>query len=116
MKLWTAFKTSLVGISSVLIGAVCNAAVIQANGGRMPVFDDVCMGYDGMPMDYLHACAQGATRLAGLTDWIHIGAYIYSPGDGFLAAGQLLTVTAALVLLPWAWFTRKRAAKRASHW
>jgi hypothetical protein len=89
------------GLSAILAGRELNQIVMHLNANRMPVFSSGCDDLPGWPLDPQHACASGATVLAGLADWMHIGDYIYSPGDIFLAAGQLLCLGAigAIILL-----------------
>jgi hypothetical protein len=83
-------NTAITALSFLSIGVVCNISVELMNFGLMPVFEQGCEGAEGMVIDSRHICGWGATRLAGLSDWIHLGRYIYSPGDIFLAAGQLV--------------------------
>jgi Family of unknown function (DUF5317) len=91
----TSLKAFLVSagasIGTLLTGAFFNAACILANHGFMPVvWPGVC--FEGFVLDNGHICASAETNLLLLSDWIHIGQVIYSPGDGLLVLGQIGTV------------------------
>jgi hypothetical protein len=95
----TLFKTSIAGLGVCLTGAGMNYAVMFANGGRMPVFMDVCSGYEGEIIDARHLCASAVTNLVLFADYIRLGNYIYSPGDFLIFIGQVLCVTAAVLFI-----------------
>jgi len=107
----TNWRLALTGLGIRVLGMVCNDAVEVANNDLMPVFRDRCGGeYAGHQMDFIHACASGSTRLAGLADWIPAHVYLptsgfwtawdgwslrVSPGDVLIAVGTLILITAA---------------------
>ena len=96
MRLWTALKTSAVGIFCSILGGYCNIAVERANNGDMPAIVAGC----STRIDATHVCATSTTRLAGLSDWILFGNWLYSPGDILLTTGKYVAI-AAVGLVVW---------------
>lgn len=82
------------GLLVAWCGGLMNFSVTYANKGRMPVFAEACGSWPGLIIDSRHVCASGATRLAGLADWILIRDMIYSPGDFVIRLGQGLAIWA----------------------
>lgn len=96
MKIRHAFAVSGVGLVCSALGGYCNLAVERANNGDMPVFVQGCYGR----INANHLCGQASTQLAGLSDWILFGNWLYSPGDILLTTGKYVTI-AAVGLVVW---------------
>jgi hypothetical protein len=93
MRLWTALKTSAVGIFGY-----CNLAVERANNGDMPAVYPDCASCAGR-INVNHVFASASTRLLALCDWIPFDGWLYSPGDVLLFAGKWLTILAVAMVL-----------------
>ena len=73
----------------VVVAFVCNATVILANGGRMPVDRELYMRGGGRPIPEgsIYCFAGNSTRLQFLCDRLHhpiLGNGVYSIGDAIL--------------------------------
>ena len=91
--IWPILKFSLydkaiVGAIMVAIGSFMNKAVMNANGGKMPVYPTLSKltgYYTGGALeasgDARHMLMTGATQLGFLGDYIDVGFSIMSPGD-----------------------------------
>jgi selenophosphate synthetase-related protein len=91
MNAWKALRIAVIGLGVRVIGGLTNVAVMQANGGFMPVFRPSCGGfYSGMQIDFEHVCGSGSTRLLMLTDWIHVISFTMSIGDALIVGGELV--------------------------
>lgn len=82
------FAPTMVGVGLTLTGSLLNRTVINANGGKMPVYPTLSewIGFykDGQlngTIDELHVLMDGSSRLPFLADYIDIGLCIMSPGD-----------------------------------
>lgn len=82
------FAPTMVGVGLTIVGTVMNRIVINANGGKMPVYPTVSkwIGYykDGQldgSIDQLHVLLDDSSRLAFLADYIDFGLCVLSPGD-----------------------------------
>ena len=82
------FAPTMVGVGLTLTGSLMNRAVINANGGKMPVYPTLSewIGFykDGQlngSIDELHVLMDSSSRLPFLADYIDIGLCIMSPGD-----------------------------------
>ena len=95
MTAWQALRWTIVGYAISVVGSLLNEFVMWVNGGLMPVFETTCDGFSGWQLDYRHACASGATKLAGLTDWIHVPGFVISPGDILILGGMFVVVAMA---------------------
>jgi len=95
---------SIPGMPVLLAGLLCNAAVIAANGGQMPVTTSALIA-SGQPdvvswlarqRDATHAVAGSGTPLAFLDDWLGIAwgplHTVVSPGDLLLGIGLILVL------------------------
>jgi len=79
---------ALIGVGMTMVGTVMNTIVINANGGKMPVYPTVSkwFGYhregqlDGT-IDDLHVLMDESSRLVFLTDYFDLGSCVLSPGD-----------------------------------
>lgn len=87
----------LSALATTFVGAMCNVAVVIANGGRMPVVEDYCPY--GFVLDSRHICAGTSAKLSLLIDRFYFGGYIYSPGDFIISIGQVLAIAAFLFLI-----------------
>jgi hypothetical protein len=82
------FAPTMVGVGLTLVGTVMNRIVIQANGGKMPVYPTVSkwIGYyregqlDGS-IDSLHVLMDQSSKLCFLADYFDFGFCVLSPGD-----------------------------------
>jgi len=83
---WTLLNLRAPGIGLAAVGAVCNFAVVLANGGRMPIY-----GY--AMSDAIHVPADSQTQLSLLADRLSVpGPWPYSMisvGDALIVAGAL---------------------------
>ena len=82
------FTPALVGAGLTVLGTVMNRIVINANGGKMPVYPTLSklIGFykDGQldgSIDSLHVLMDGSAKLPFLADYIDFGVCILSPGD-----------------------------------
>ncbi len=82
------YRPALIGASGVVAGSMLNRIVIQANGGKMPVFPTLSRltGFyeDGLlerGIDNLHVLMTGDTKLNFLGDYFDLGFSIMSIGD-----------------------------------
>lgn len=87
------YKPALVGSGSILIGTFLNRLVMNANGGKMPVFPTLSLltGYYSeasmsAAQNNIHTVGTAATRLKILTDYIDVGFSVLSIGDLFVHA------------------------------
>jgi len=99
MNLWKALRWSIASVATAYIGQAMNGFVEAQNGGLMPVFRPICGPYSGAQMDFIHACASGATRYPALADWISITYWIISPGDVLILAGVIGTLVMAVFVV-----------------
>ena len=82
------FWPTIIGVGMTVVGTLMNKIVINANGGKMPVYPTVSkwIGYykegqlDGT-IDDLHVLLDHSSKLPFLADYIDFGLYILSPGD-----------------------------------
>lgn len=97
---------SLPGTGFLLAGSLLNAAVILANGGRMPIssqfhaFSPAAVSKIQAAPHYL--LAAGPEPLLWLGDWLPVwflGWYMASPGDCLLSVG-IFILAAGLVRIP----------------
>lgn len=82
------YKSAVAGCSMVLIGTVMNRIVMEANGGKMPVYPTLSRltryyrpGALEASGDAVHCLMNESTKLPLLGDWIDVGFSIMSPGD-----------------------------------
>jgi hypothetical protein len=118
MSWWrVAFVLAITSTVTMALGGMMNLTVVIANGGVMPVVDAGCYDLPGLVLGPGHVCADPrAHHLLGLADWIHLGAWVVSPGDVLLDfLGRVLALVAGamiLVGLPfragrWPWLPRR---------
>lgn len=82
------FTPTMIGVGMTMAGTLMNKIVINANGGKMPVYPTVSkwIGYyqegqlDGS-IDQLHILLDKSSKLPFLADYIDLGLCILSPGD-----------------------------------
>lgn len=93
------FTPTMIGVGLTLAGTVMNRIVINANGGKMPVYPTVSkwIGYyrDGQldgTIDQLHILMDRSSRLWFLADYIDLGLCILSPGDVLIHAFSSLII------------------------
>ena len=87
------FVPTYIGVSMTMVGTLLNRIVINANGGKMPVYPTVSkwIGYykegqlDGA-IDSLHILLDESAKLPFLADYIDLGTCILSPGDVLIHA------------------------------
>ena len=79
---------TFVGVSMSMVGTLMNRVVINANGGKMPVYPTLSkwIGYykDGQldgSIDQLHVLMDDSSKLAFLADYFDFGTCVLSPGD-----------------------------------
>ncbi len=82
------FVPTMVGVGLTMVGTAMNHIVINANGGKMPVYPTVSkwIGYykDGQldgSIDELHVLMDGSSKLPFLADYFDLGSCVLSPGD-----------------------------------
>jgi len=86
------YKPALFGSASVLVGTGLNKLVMNANGGKMPVFPTLSRftGYYNETaltnVENIHCVGTTASKLKILTDYIDVGYCILSIGDLFVHA------------------------------
>lgn len=80
---------ALVGVGMTMAGTVMNTIVINANGGKMPVYPTISKWIwfykagqlDPGAIDDLHILMDSSTKLPFLADYFDFGTCISSPGD-----------------------------------
>jgi hypothetical protein len=87
------FTPTYIGVAMTMAGTFLNRIVINANGGKMPVYPTVSkwIGYykDGQldgTIDGLHVLLDQSAELPFLADYIDLGTCILSPGDVLIHA------------------------------
>ena len=97
------YKEACEGAVMTLAGSALNRCVMQANGGKMPVWPTLSRwtgyyraGAMDAAGDQLHMLMSDATRLNFLGDWIDVGFSIMSVGDLLIHGFVLLVVLRAI--------------------
>jgi hypothetical protein len=107
-RAWKSLAWAVSGFVVCKIGALLNVLAEKVNGGFMPVFAAECSEHSGAKIDYVHACASGATHFVILTDWIQIPGFMISPGDVLILGGLLVMfVMACATIFSWANILRR---------
>jgi hypothetical protein len=90
---WMVLNLRAPGVGVSALGALCNLAVVLANGGRMPF-------YGWAAPDVMHVAAGGQTHLAFLADWVTVPAplpySVVSLGDTLIVGGAVWLVATVL--------------------
>lgn len=100
------YKTAISGCGMVVTGTLLNRIVIEANGGKMPIYPTLSRltnyyreGALEASGDAVHCLMNESTRLAFLGDWIDVGFSIMSIGDLLIHGFVLITVYHTLLAL-----------------